>query len=157
MKTIKFKDWILIVDEELTKSTYKKVETGSANSCACNECKNYSTYRESAFPEEIKNLFLEIGIDLTKESEITKYCKQKNGLHFYGGWFHYKGEFIGKNCEVKLNEKSFTFELTKISDSFSIGFRLSSDLTFFEDKNNLVQIEFETEIPWVIEKELETE
>jgi hypothetical protein len=157
MKTIKFKNWTLIVDEELTKSTYKKAEIGSASSCVCNECKNYSAYRENVFPEEIKKLFSEIGIDYNKESEITRYCKQKNGLHFYGGWFHFKGEFIGENCKNKHEENSFTFELTKIEENFRIGFHLSSALSFFEDKNNLVQIEFETEIPWVIEKELETE
>jgi hypothetical protein len=157
MKTIKFKDWTLIVDEELTKSTYQKAEIGSADSCVCNECKNYSAYRENVFPEEIKKLFSEIGIDFKKESEITRYCRQKNGLHFYGGWFHFKGEFIGKNCEIKSVENSFTLELIKISENFSLGFRLSSALSFFEDKNNLVQIEFETEIPWVLKKELEIE
>lgn len=73
MKTIKFKNWELIVDKELTKSTYEKVEIGNADSCVCNECKNYSNYRENVFPEEIKNLFLEIGIDYRKESEVTRW------------------------------------------------------------------------------------
>lgn len=155
MKTIKFKDWELIVDEKLTKSTYEKVEIGSADSCICNECKNYLNFRKNVFPEEIKNLFLEIGIDYKKESEVTRYCKQKNGLHFYGGWFHFKGNFNGKNCEITLAENGFTLDLTKIAKNFSIGFRISSSLSFFEDKTNIVQIEFETEIPWTIDKELE--
>jgi hypothetical protein len=157
MKTIKFKNWELIVNDELTKSTYNKVELGNADACICAECKNYSNFRDNVFPEEIKKLFLEIGIDYRKESEVTRYCKLKNGLHFYGGWFHFKGEFIGENCEVQLNKSVFTFELTKITENFSIGFRLSSALTFFENKNGLVQVEFETEIPWTIEKELETD
>jgi hypothetical protein len=157
MKTIKFKNWELIVNKELTQSTYEKVEMGNADSCVCNECKNYSNYRENVFPEEIKNLLLEIGIDYRKESEVTRYCKKENGLHFYGGWFHFNGEFIGKNCEIPFGENGFTFDLTKIAENFSIGFRFSSALSFFEDKNNLVQIEFETEIPWTIDKELETD
>ncbi len=155
MKIIKFKNWELTADKKLTKSTYEKVEKGSADSCICNECKNYSNYRKNVFPEEIKNLFLEIGIDYRKESEVTRYCKQKDGLHFYGGWFHFKGDFIGKNCEIPLGESGFTFDLTKIAENFSIGFRFSNALSFFEDKNNLVQIEFETQIPWTIDKELE--
>lgn len=157
MKIIKFKNWELNVNQELTKLTYEKVEMGNSDSCVCNECKNYSNYRESLFPEEIKKLFSEIGIDYRKENEITRYCKKKNGLHFYGGWFHFKGDFNGKNCEVPSGENGFTLDLTKITDNFSIGFRLSSALSFFEDKNNLVQIEFETEIPWTIDKELETD
>lgn len=157
MKTIKFRNWELIVNDELTKSTYEKVEIGNADSCVCNECKNYSNYRKNVFPEEIKNLFIEIGIDYRKESEVTRYCKQNNGLHLYGGWFHFKGEFIGKNCEVPVRENSFIFELTKIEENFSIGFRNDNALSFFEDGKNLVQIEFETEIPWTIDKELETD
>lgn len=104
MKTIKFKNWELTVDRELTKTTFEKVKIGNADSCVCNECKNYSNYRENVFPEEIKNLFLENGIDYRKESEVTRYFKQENGLHFYGGWFPFKGECIGKTAKF-LQEK----------------------------------------------------
>jgi hypothetical protein len=38
-----------------------------------------------------------------------------------------------------------------------MGFRCDSSLTFFDDKNNLVQIEFEAKTPWTIESELESE
>lgn len=157
MTTIKFKDWELIVDRELTKLTYDKVAVGGTERCGCNDCQNFANNRETIFPEEIKNLFNNLGIDYKKESEICHYCRQDDGLHYYGGWFHFKGQFKGKDCTVPTGSNSFTFDLTPINDKFSIGFRYDSALTFFDDKENLVQIEFDTKTPWTIEKELESE
>jgi hypothetical protein len=154
---LKFRDWILEVDKELTQQTYDKVSASGADTCLCNDCKNYIGYRDKVFPEEIKNLFKDLGIDYKKEVEITSWEKLPNGLHHIGGWFHFKGHILnGKDFRVQLPEGGFTFELTKISDNFSIGFANANDLTFFEEKNHLVQIEFDTNIPWVIENKLET-
>jgi len=47
--------------------------------------------------------------------------------------------------------------LIPINDKFSIGFRYSGALSFFDNKESLVQIEFEAKTPWTIEKELESE
>lgn len=158
MTIIKFRNWELIVDKQLTKQTYDKATLGSADVCICNECKNFSNQRDAAFPIEIKQLFADIGIDYKKESEICRYCKLDNGLHYYGGWFHFKGQFIGKNCSI-VTEKGdgYSLDLTPITDTFNLGFRIDSALTFFDEKTNLVQIEFETKIPWIIDRELENE
>jgi hypothetical protein len=155
MTKILFRDWELIVNIQLTKLTYDKAISGCADTCICNECKNFAKYRDNVFPNEIKQLFEQIGIDYRKESEICHYCKLENGLHLYGGWFHFKGHFTGKNGSIPLENGGFTLELTSISDKFSIGFLNSSALTFFDNKENLVQIEFDAQIPWIIEKELE--
>ena len=157
METIKFRDWELIVDRELTKLTYENVAIGSPDSCNCNDCKNFANNRETIYPDEIKELFYRLGIDYKKESEICHYCRQDDGLHFYGGWFHFKGQFKGKDCAIPTNPNCYTFDLTPINDRFSIGFHYNSALSFFENKENLVQIEFDTKTPWTIEKELESE
>lgn len=156
MKIIKFREWELTVDRELTKLTYNNVVSGSADNCNCNDCKNFVNNREAAYPDEIKKLLYDLGIDYKKECEICHYCRQDDGLHFYGGWFHFKGEFKGKNCGVPTIFNGYTFDLTPINDRFSIGFRYDSALTFFNAKEGLVQIEFETKIPWTI-KALESE
>jgi hypothetical protein len=157
MTTIKFREWELIVDKELTKKTFDKIEIGGAESCICDDCKNFVHNRENIYPEEIKILFSELGVDYRKDSEICHYCRQEDGLHFYGGWFHYKGKFIGKVCTIPTGIDGYTLDLTKINNTFSIGFHNNSALTFFEDKENLVQIEFEAKTNWTIEKELENE
>jgi hypothetical protein len=155
MNTIKFKDWELIVDRNLTEQTYKNASGGSAEGCVCNYCKNYLENREKAFPELIKNLFSELGIDYTKDSEVCHYQKHEDGLHHYSGWFHFKGSFVGKNCYIPLPNGGFTIDLTTVNETFSIGFSKNSGLAFFEKKENLVQVEFEAKIPWTIDKSFE--
>ena len=154
---VKFKDWTFEVDKALTEGTYNAILGSGADTCSCNNCKNYVAYRDKVFPEEVINLFNDLRIDYRKEVEITTWEVLPNGLHHIGGWFHFKGTILkGKDYRVPLKSSGHTFNLTPITDNFSIGFAEGSDLTFFEDKAGLVQVEFDTKIPWVIDKSLET-
>lgn len=159
MTTVKFREWVFEVDQQLTKQAYQKVLNSGADTCVCNDCKNYVAYRDSVFPDEIKHLFDDLGIDYKKEVEITTWEKLPDGLHHIGGWFHFKGKVLkGKDYRVPLaNGNGFTFDLTKLNDNFFIGFSSGSDLAIFDDKSDLIQVEFDTNIPWVIDKELDTE
>lgn len=157
MITIKFRDWELLVDKEQTKQTYAKVEIGGVESCTCNNCKNFAHNRENIYPEEIKQLLTELGIDYHKECEVWHYCKDDLGRHCYSGWFHFKGKFKGKSLGAPTADTITTYDLTPITDSFSIGFLYDNSLTLFEDKEDLVQVEFDTKTSWTIDKELESE
>ena len=154
---IKFKDWTFEVHKELTEQAYKSISGSGANTCGCNDCKNYVAYRDQVFPQEVIDLFSDIGIDYRKEVEITSWETLPSGLHHIGGWFHFKGRVLtGKDYRVPIPSGGHTFDLTRITDNFLIGFAEGNDLTFFEDKTGLVQVEFDTNIPWVIDKSLET-
>ena len=153
---VKFNDWTFEVDKALTEQAYKTVSGSGADSCGCNDCKNYVAYRDQVFPKEVTALFNELGIDQRREVEITTWRILPNGLHHIGGWFHFKGKILsGKDSRVLLSSGGHTIDLTLITDNFSIGFTAGNDLTFFEDKTGLVQVEFDTKIPWVIDKSLE--
>lgn len=154
--TVRYRDWVFEVDRELTLQTHKSVLVSGAESCVCDDCKNYIAYRDKVFPEEIKQLFKELGIDYKKEVEITAFETLPDGLHQIGGWFHFKGRVVaGKDYRVPLPSGGHTYDLTAITDKFSIGFAIENDLTHFADKTGLVQVEFVTNIPWVISKSLE--
>lgn len=84
-------------------------------------------------------------------------CKHKDGVHIYSGFVHFKGSFEGKDCFVTSDGRNGTFSMTDINESFSVGFRIASDLAYFNDNENLVQVEFEAKIPWTIDKKLESE
>jgi hypothetical protein len=158
IETLSYRDWTFEFDKQLTSDTYSKIKDSGADSCICNDCKNYIAYRDQVFPDEILKLFTDLGIDYKKEVEITNYETLPNGLHHIGGWFHFKGKVLkGKDYKIPLSIGGFTFDLTRISDNFSIGFSNGNDLTFFDDKTGLVQIEFDTFIPWIIDKEIENE
>ncbi len=146
VEVIQFREWELIVDKELTKQTYDKIETGSPESCGCNDCNNFILNREIIYPDEIKKLLCNLGIDYQKESEVWSCCQQENGVQLYSGWFHFKGQFKGKNCMIPTDTESSIFDLTPVNENFSIGFRYDNALTYFDDKNDIVQIEFSTSV-----------
>jgi hypothetical protein len=152
MITIPFRDWTLTVDREVTEPTYASVANGSAEGCKCNDCLNYVANRADAFPEEIKLLFGQLGVDYRKESKVSRMYKFKDGIHIYNGFFHFKGSFEGKDCFVTSDGRNGSFSMTDIDESFSIGFRVADQLAYFKRDDILVQIEFETKIPWVIDR-----
>lgn len=156
---IKYRDWEFELDKELTISTYQKVISGGADSCECTVCKNYVAYRENVFPAEIRQLLIDLGIDYRKEVEIISYDDLADGLYLIEGWFHFKGRILsGKDCCVSSpNGNGFSLDLTEIDNNFSIGFTKRVSLTHFMDETNLVQVDFETRIPCVLDNLLEVE
>ena len=151
MQTIDFLEWKLFVDDALTRSTYANVAVGGADSCICKNCKNYVKSREFAFPGGIKKLFNALGVDYKKDCEVVHYYRNRNGLHHYCGWFHYIGDFFGPDCTLPLANGGYTTNLVTITPNFSIGFRKGTSLSIFQNNENLVQIEFEAHIPWIID------
>ena len=147
---VTYRDWELYSDKKTTERTYKEFEFSGAESCGCDCCKNFIEQRERVFPNEIKKLFRELGVDYKKEIEVSEFARLENDLHYYNGWFQFKGSFKGKDCVIPLQNGGNTLDLTKITDNFSIGFRHDNSLTPFEEKNGLVQIEFECHLPWVL-------
>jgi hypothetical protein len=154
---ITYRNWEIEVDRKLTKKAYSKLKISSSDGCGCAHCPNYSENIEIIFPAEIENLFNALGIDKRKELEISHVTKLKNDLHLYSGWFHFKGKFEEKNCSTPLSSgNGRTLNLEQITDNFEIGFTKKIYNTIFEHKSELVQIEFDCKIPWIINRKLET-
>lgn len=153
---VNYREWIFEVDYQKTERTYKSLSLGSPESCGCGYCQNFSKQRDIIYPYEIRDLFENLGIDHKKESEIYEKYKSESGLHLYGGWFHFAGKIItGRNCKISISENSFTFAMTEITENFSIGFWEDSSLSPFEKGIQLVQVEFQTKIPWILETVVE--
>jgi len=154
---LKYREWEFELDRELTQQVYARVAKSGADTCLCHDCKNYVAYRDHVFPPEFTSLLADLGIDYRKEVEVFRYELLPTGLHHIAGWFHFKGRvLVGPNYRDPLPNGGHTIHLTSITDNFSIGFAEGSDLTQFPEKTGLVQVEFETAIPWVIDKSLET-
>lgn len=143
--TIKFRDWVLKTDPEFNSEVYSKGGNSSALSCGCDNCLEFNSLKEEIYPEEIKSLFKQLGIDFKKEAEVS-YLAIENGMKLYIGFFHFKGAFEGKDCTIET-ANGYVLELTPITKNFHIGFRIDNSLSFFEEKDQLVQIEFEARIP----------
>jgi hypothetical protein len=153
LEVIEYRDWILEIDKQSTKEAYKKIGLSGAESCNCNYCKNFIAARESIYPEEVRYLFNKLGIDFSKEADASEFTKLENGLHYYSGLFHFKGRILkGKDSAVPLPSGGFTVELTEVTPNFSIGFTNDNSLSLFEEKDNLVQIDFSANVHWIIEE-----
>jgi hypothetical protein len=154
---LKYRDWTIEFDKELTIKGYESITAGGAETCICSDCKNYIANRENIFPKEVFKLFSDLGIDYKKDVEICTYGKLPNGLYQIDGWFHFKGKIINALIWNEKIPNGYSLHLTKINENFSIGFCKDNALTFFNDKEDLVQLEFEAFIPWIIDEKPDDE
>lgn len=155
-KIVKYRDWIFEVDFDITKEVYDNVKIGSPESCGCDYCKNFSKNRDQIYPQEFKELLACLGIDFRKESEIYQMYRAKNGKHFYGGWFHFKGRIKkGKDCKIESPNGGVSLDTTFLTENFQIGFLKDNSLSFFNSEKDLIQVEFYVFCDWVIDKSLE--
>ena len=154
MQQIKYRQWEFLVDREATKKLYEG--TGEGN-CTCSGCRNYeaNTNSDSIFPGELIDLFEELGIDHRKPFSADHFYA-KNGLHYYSGWFNFVGKIIsGKSCAIPMaGGNGFTIDkMEQIDDVFGIGFHAPSETNDKVERKDIVQIEFDAWLPWVIEDE----
>jgi hypothetical protein len=149
-------DCLLEAATDLTQRTYASVAASGAEACNCGYCQNYVAYREQVFPAEVRRLIAALGIDYRKEVEVFQCERLPNGRHFIGGWFHFKGRMLAAPSRREVPPLDYPHYLLAQPEYISLHFHEDSALSFFEDKTGLVQVEFETTIPWVIAPALDT-
>lgn len=156
MPVVKYKDWEFNVDFAATQSIYSTISESGAQTCTCTYCKNYIAQIDSIFPRDIIKLLPDLGIDYSKDFEVWHYAKLDNGLHQYGGSFHFIGSFKGENCHVKIDDNTYKLVLNEVVPNFSIGFSHPFSITqsFFNqyDSQAIVEVNFEFLAPWVIDE-----
>jgi hypothetical protein len=151
MKVVRFRRWTISVDAEATRLAQSP--QGGAQTCGCSFCRNFVTVRERIFPEEVLQLFGELGLDHRRDVEAVHYGRLPTGLHSYGTWFHLVGRIDdGKDAAVPLvGGNGFTFDLEPVGDGFSLGFTSKVDLVSEAFAGGPVaQIDIMAEAPWVI-------
>lgn len=147
-----FGNWRVKFDCEATRAAFSAVSQGAAESCGCEDCLNFAAARLQAYPPEVLAMFERLGIDFSKEAENWRVCREESGLHLYGGFFHFIGSIEdGKDAFTWINQTG-TLELEKTNSYFEYGF--TSHVNLLPESfagENIVQIEFQTRIPWLIE------
>jgi hypothetical protein len=158
MKEIKCKRWEFYADVEATCEAYSVIKRGGAEECECSPCQNFVVARDRAYPQEVQELFEQLGIDYRKEIEVYHICRTEIGKHLYGGWLHFIGDFkLGERftviTAVDANTEAYTFAFEEIDRKFQISFTENSGLYWNEfNGDQLIQVEFRVEIPWMIEE-----
>ncbi|HZG53974.1 MAG TPA: hypothetical protein VEZ40_17850 [Pyrinomonadaceae bacterium] len=140
---ISFREWIFECDVEATRTACDSIASGGAEECGCGYCLNFIEARRQVYPAELLDLLARLGIDYRKEVEVYQMTRSASGLHLYGGWFHFIGRILKRPVAPE-----------KLNEQFSVDFLTGNSLAAaaFADRA-LVQIEFTTEIPWLLEEE----
>jgi hypothetical protein len=141
VRTITFGPWEIQADVDATQLCYRQIEEAPFQGCDCAPCRNFALVEDGAYPQEIRALFRELGIDWRKPFELSHYSKVTSSLHMYGGW-HY---FCGR---IDLGPQSRNSEPYRIDATFEMGMtRPEAPRTPFSNFE-CVQVDFFTRVPW---------
>jgi hypothetical protein len=146
--------WQIDYDADATRACYAQVAQGSQVTCSCGDCRNFAAALEQAFPQQAREMLNRLGIDHSKPAEVYTTGRVDSGLHQYGGWFHFVGCIeSGTDAwrQVDKDGKSFTGELEPFADHFEFG--ITSRVALLPEPfhgQSVVQLEFQTQIPWVL-------
>jgi len=152
MPKVGFKDWLFEADVDRTREVFEKTSHGGSEDCICDLCKNYRAQKDNVFPSEVRDFFESVGINYRKECETWTTHKLENGNIHYSGWFHFAGTMLkGLSSKRNISDNGYSLELEKVNENFEIGFIDERSLTFFDERDQLVQVEFATGLPWVID------
>ena len=149
--------WQIECDADATRASYAQVAQGSQVTCSCSDCRNFAAALEQAFPPAARRVLDQLGIEFTKPAEVYTTGRVDCGLHQIGGWFHFVGRIeAGADAwrQVDKDGKSFTGEFEHFADHFEMVFtsRVSLLREPFHEKP-IVQLEFQTQIPWVLSEQ----
>lgn len=142
MKRIRLLNWSLEVDVGKTKEFYEK----DIELCHCLYCENYIQAIKSIDPL-IKELLTMLGINPSKPSHLSEFGEMENGLRLYTGSYHIVGILIeGKHCTDSEWDETNTARI----GNFTLGFKKEAMFVHDELPRPVLQLDFETQIPWVL-------
>lgn len=151
MPVVTFRDWVLDVDDDVTRAAYARARTGGAESCGCDTCRNFVAARSRVYPDEVRALLADLGIDPAKEGEAYWVHRSADGLHHYGGWFHFVGSIVsGPPVRERVGGSAWQRHLVEVTPTFALGFEADATAPRLDPLDGLqaVQVEFDAAIPW---------
>ena len=134
---VQIKEWVLAVDIENTKMAYEF----NSYRCISNECRNFVVACENKLDENVLKFADQLGIDLTKPSQLESHQVNNNSAIMYTGKYHVLGQIIEGEIDawdVVLDQHCFslTEEFTMIPIVM---------------EGPVIEISFEVVLQWVLE------
>jgi hypothetical protein len=152
MEAIRYGRWELSCDPERTRNAYAATTVGGPEECGCEPCRNFAAARGQIYGSDILDLIKKLGISPDREVEIYHLGRLESGRHHYGGWFHLVGSIVsGADAAKQVAENTWQPDLEKATAHFSLGFSFRIELVQVPFRDlPLVQLEFITEVPWIL-------
>ena len=150
-----FDKFVVDIDVEKTRQIYKELPF-ITQGC---DCDGYQNFEKAAndLPEAARTFFDALGVDLKKIVECYVNCKNEDGTLLYGGFCHVCGTLIqGKSAWVNISETHsyYNSEIAyRLNDNFCISFQEECLMVEEQFEAPMLQIEFEANIPWMLDKE----
>jgi hypothetical protein len=164
VEKVRILDWRVECDPEATQEAHGAMSSGAPEECRCADCLNFVAGRHLAYPAEALKVFSKLGIQPDRESSVAGAVKLSSDSYQYNGWFHFVGRLLigPKTREVvaEIREgadigpgviQQVTYQ--NLTDNFEIALSERTDLLPPELMNkSVVQFEFVTELPWMIDE-----
>lgn len=129
-------EWEVEFDKDKTAQAYIPLSVG----CNCAYCKNFLVVCQN-LPSDYIEFLIQFGIDPTKPAEIVEFNENPDGTHFYGWWYHVAGQLKNENeTHIKFNPE------------IDMVFRNKRDLAPKDFPLPSFQIDFFSNLPWVLEE-----
>ncbi|MDR1410316.1 MAG: hypothetical protein LBJ12_08705 [Oscillospiraceae bacterium] len=128
---------VIEFDRAATQAAYSN--PGEDWLCSCQDCLNYYAAAPN-FPTEVIAFFDELGMNVTKPSEVYD-CSFQNDLLQYCGFYHLYGN-------IKYTESS----KLQLADGFECRFSSSLACVPSTFSNNRIQLNIYFTVPWVLDE-----
>jgi len=144
LKQIRIANWLLEVDIDKTREFYNK----GINVCSCLDCNNFVEACKH-LDTSVANLFNELGINPAMPAHLSEFPTEETMTRLYIGNYH----LVGKVLEGELSTLS-NWNETNTTEIKNFIFGFSDDLEFVpgDFPNPVLQLDFEADIPWVIDE-----
>jgi hypothetical protein len=132
----KILNWEIEYDRDATNQAYLSLPA----QCDCAYCRNFHMV-SNLLPPDFVMLLQKLGIDPAQPAEIVHYNANQDGTHYYGWWYHLVGQIISGNES-----------LVDLAQGMQVEFRSKDELAPKDFPRPIVQVEFFTNLPWVLEE-----
>ncbi|MFS1514415.1 hypothetical protein VQL36_18595 [Chengkuizengella sp. SCS-71B] len=140
MRTYKFAEYEIEIDYARTLEYYKDLPfIGDEDDCNCIYCQNYAL-ATMYFPEDVKSLCINIGVNLKKDARVSHFYEAKNSKHMYIAEYKLFGNIIRRakteaiDVLYKNDEDYFTISLLNV-----------------EVDDNVIELCIEAFLPWLLD------
>ena len=143
---IKLLGWSLDIDPAMTRQAYEHL----AVECDCAYCRNFLAAL-AQLPQEVHRTLQTLGVDPAKPAEIVEYTQNPDGTHYSGWWYHLVGQMSADHDGT--TDRATSVQLT--ADT-TVTITTKVDLAAPDFPQPILQIEFFTDLPWVLDERLDS-
>jgi hypothetical protein len=148
--------WHIDHDTPATQSCYGKMSAGVK--CDCHQCRNFNAAVDRCFPQDFENLLDQLGIDRSKPIELCHWYREPSGLYVTGGWYHLVGTIVSGDDTISWENNTGHYHYEKLESGIEFGF--TRELALVNDafaEMSVIQLEFQTLVPWLLNEPEPTE